>query len=920
MQADSIDETLRRRFESAWVAGHPEPIERFLPPEEDPRYLTTLEELVHIDLEFVWKSWSKISQGTSTGATAETIAAPPLVENYLERFPRLNQPEILLRLLQQECLARKQSGEGISVEEYRRRFPELAAGGGELESLIRTIHLGTQGTEPTVPTVAGSPGGHPTDETRPVDFGNYELLEEIGRGGMGIVYRARQRSADRIVALKVIRGDRLASMPRDSQTNAMDRFRHEVQAAARLEHEHIVTLYEVGEVDGEPFFSMRYVEGRSLAEILREGPISNRSAAAYMEPVARALEEAHGRGILHRDLKPQNILVDSNTDHALVTDFGLAKLSEDNEELTRAGEVMGTPPYMSPEQARDSSQVTAQTDVYALGATLYHILTGRPPFQAATGVETLRQVIDEEPALPRQLNPSIDRDLETICTKCLQKEPSRRYGSAELLANDLRRYLHGEPILARPIGTLGRTWRWCRRNPVIATLVGSTAAFLVLALAATAVGYLKTSAALKVADAAQKRSEVSFRQAREVVDDFYTRVSEDTLLNQPGMQPLRRELLREALGYYQRFLSQRGDDPTIRDELALTHFRGGRITEEVDSPETALGAYRRALSMQKQLVAQSPNDRKRLKALGDTFNAIGRVLHLQQKLDEALVAHQKAVEVRGKLARAAPWEAEFKRTLANSCMNIGLIERESQRPKKARRMFLKAQRARRDILHDDDDPEVRRDLGKGCYNLAVLSLAAGDYKDARTNLQEAIALFEKLLLKDPQDLANQYRLVLCYRILADLKSRLADRDSAKELYQKALGRMETLARSNPKVAEYQVELASLHMNFGELLREQEHLPAALVSFRQALDILQDLVTACPGVPEYRRDLAVMLRRIAQLQRAAGQDQSAREDLQTAKEHLAKLVEQFPNRGDFAGQLKQTLEALGALDTPRDQED
>ncbi|MHC4178895.1 MAG: serine/threonine-protein kinase, partial [Planctomycetota bacterium] len=527
---DAIDESLRSRFEAAWRDGRPEPIERFLPDENDARYLLALEELIRIELDLAWTSWSTRLRDGSAEPHHQTLVRPSQLEEYLERFPKLNRPEIVLRLVGQERSVRNAHGEDVSVDEYRLRFPALEIADqpprseppmpgepGQDTQRTEALPTGQMGDQPpqSEPPMAGEPGqdtqrtealptgqvgdqpprselpmlSEPGPDTQQAasatgespggapsvssleEFGNYESLEEIGRGGMGVVYRARQRSANRTVALKVIRRDRLEALPRDTHTSALERFRQEAQAAARLEHENIVTVYEVGEVDRQPFFSMRYVDGQSLSQILREGPMGNRQAAGYLEPVARALHEAHSLGILHRDLKPQNILVDKKTDRALVADFGLAKLTEGQEELTREGEVMGTPPYMSPEQAKDSARVTAQTDVYALGATLYHVLTGRPPFQAANPLETLRQVIDEEAAPPRQLNPSIDRDLETVCLKCLEKEPTRRYDSAHALADDLRRYLNGEPILARPIGVFGRVVRWRRRKPALATAI-----------------------------------------------------------------------------------------------------------------------------------------------------------------------------------------------------------------------------------------------------------------------------------------------------------------------------------------------------------------------------------------------------------------------------------------------------------------
>jgi len=901
LSSASIDEDVRRRFEAAWLAGRPEPIEKFLPSPEDPKYLATLEELVHIELEFSWKKRLPPAQPEAIPPKLPPPQARlPRVEDYLRRFAELNRPAVVLRLVEQECFVRRQAGQQVLVAEYRRRFPELVPAGGRFEALLGTVGLGRPEFSSVDAGATGRPAGAGTQAPLPRTFGSYELLEEIGRGGMGVVYRAHQRIADRIVALKVVRRDLIATLAPDTQTSAVDRFRHEAQAAARLDHESIVTVYEVGEVDGEPFFSMRFVEGPSLSDLLRDGPLANRRAARYIESVARAVDQAHAHGILHRDLKPKNILIDAAADRAMVADFGLAKLLENQDELTQSGEVMGSPPYMSPEQAMDSSRVTTRTDVYAAGATLYHVLTGRAPFHAATVLETLQQVTDREPAPPRQLNPAIDRDLETICLKCLEKEPSERYASAGALADDLGRYLAGEPIEARPIGRLQRTYRWCRRNPVVAALIASTASFLLLALLAAVVGYVQTSSALEEVEA-------GYRQQRQTVDDFFTRVSEDTLLNQPGMQPLRRELLQQALDYYQRFLEQRRDGAAIEDELAMTHFRVGRIVEQMEAPQDALLSYRRAAEMQRRLLAETPDDGQRLEALGDTLTAMGGALFRQGSLDEARRAHQETVTIRAEVAAAASDPGPPKRKLANSYMNLALVDQKLGRTAEARSGFEKSQAIRREVLAlDPASAETRRDLAMGCYNLGVLALALAppDYDAAQANLDESAAIFEELLDANPDDLANQYRLAISCRLLADVHGVRQEWEAAGELYQRALGRMERLAQSNPSVPEYQASLAGLLMNLG-VLESAQGGTAATESLDRAAAILTKLVGEYAAVARYRRDLAVTLREIAACRSSAGEHEEARTALEAAQTHLAALAEAFPENDEYKALLSET---------------
>ena len=333
------------------------------------------------------------------------------------------------------------------------------------------VHVGTDGIGEAYPaeTLVGSAsatsneGGDVAGEsTQSRQFGDYELLGEIARGGMGVVFKARQIKANRVVALKMILSGNLASQ------DDVQRFYVEAEAAANLEHPNIVPVYDVGEQDGQHYFSMGLVEGQSLAVRVREGPLEPREAAELIKAVGQGVAYAHGRGTVHRDLKPANVLIDA-AGQPKITDFGLAKNRNDDSGLTATGQILGTPSFMPPEQAK-GDEAGPLADVYSLGATLYHLLTGRPPFLAARVMDTLEQVVRQQPVPPAQINPVIDKDLETICLKCLEKEQAKRYDSADELVADLTRWLNGEPIAARPVGRTERMWRWCKRNPVGAAL------------------------------------------------------------------------------------------------------------------------------------------------------------------------------------------------------------------------------------------------------------------------------------------------------------------------------------------------------------------------------------------------------------------------------------------------------------------
>ena len=335
---------------------------------------------------------------------------------------------------------------------------------------LSPTELADAATLPPSEAIGASADRPPPVGTKICYFGDYELLEEIARGGMGVVYKARQLSLNRIVALKMILAGQFASEA------DVQRFHAEAKAAANLQHPGIVAIHEVGVYEDQHYFSMDYIQGQSLSDLLSHGPLPPAEAAGLVRTVAEAVHYAHQHGVIHRDLKPANVLLDEQG-HPRVTDFGLAKLVTAKESLTATGAVMGTPGYMPPEQASGGKQVGPAADVYSLGATLYALVTGRPPFRAGADLDALLLVLEGEPIPPRRLNRAVDRNLETICLKCLEKDPRRRYGSALEMAEDLGRYLDGDPIVARPLGPWGRLNRWARRCPALAATLVALALF-----------------------------------------------------------------------------------------------------------------------------------------------------------------------------------------------------------------------------------------------------------------------------------------------------------------------------------------------------------------------------------------------------------------------------------------------------------
>jgi hypothetical protein len=394
-------------------------------------------------------------------------------------------------------------GQYVTAADLCRNCPELAPA---LERRIRALPEMNRLVDNLCQTVdasvspEASPAARVSAEALLPDLPGYEILGELGRGGMGVVYRARHRKLNRVVALKVIRAAGYAG-PTD-----LERFRAEAEAVARLQHPNIVQLFDSGEHNGLPFFTLELVPGGSLADRLRGTPLPPQEGGRLVEQVARGLQHAHEQGIVHRDLKPQNVLLAADGTPK-VTDFGLARRTEVGSGLTATGAVLGTPSYMAPEQAAgEGKRVGPAADVYALGAILYECLTGRPPFQGPTPLETVLQVVKNKPVTPTQLQPNLPRDLETICLKCLQKEPAKRYASAAALAEDLRRFQEGKPITARPVGRFERAWRWCRRNPALAASLTLAAALL---LAGTGVSSYFALAEAAQAETARKNEQAA---------------------------------------------------------------------------------------------------------------------------------------------------------------------------------------------------------------------------------------------------------------------------------------------------------------------------------------------------------------------------------------------------------------------------
>ncbi len=686
--------------------------------------------------------------------------------------------------------------------------------------------------------------------------GNYELLEEIARGGMGVVYKARQTTLGRIVAVKMIVSGRLAT------DDDVRRFHVEAEAAAGLQHPNIVSIHEVGQHEGFHYFSMDYVEGRDLSAILRENLLPAKQAATYVRQMAEAIHYAHQQGTLHRDLKPSNILIDSH-DQVRITDFGLAMRVEGNSDLTRTGQIVGTPSYMPPEQAQGQrSLIGPGSDVYSLGAVLYECLTGRAPFRADSVMKTIEQVIHVEAASPRLLNPGIARDLETICLKCLQKEPHRRYGTAQLLADDLQRFLQGQPILARPLGSVEKIWRKCRQNPMVTALIATVAVCLIAGTSVSSYFAIEANVRAKsetqhrqtaerergVAElqkgravAAQQQSANSLKDALAAVEQMLTRVAQERLANIPQMEPVRKELMEDALKFYQKFLRENDNDPLIRRETASAHRRLADIYRRLGRNIEAEESYRKAFEMFEELERQStldPNVRVDLTA------AHFEVATCYRDLERPIVQERHnriAFAIAEKLANEFVNEPKYMDALVDAATHLsGAIS--SIRP-------------------DEAETILRRNLtlASSDYSVSISNKALGDVLANQGRISEAEPFFRKSLeiaerisVNEPSDRLAQWLLSGSLLALEGTLVSQGQLEEAEVLLNRAIVICDKLAAEYPTGPDYRAAQAWAYESQTRLLKKRNRMEEAVRAYRRAVDILTGLAADFPNTPTFAR--------------------------------------------------------------------
>jgi tRNA A-37 threonylcarbamoyl transferase component Bud32/tetratricopeptide (TPR) repeat protein len=760
---------------------------------------------------------------------------------WLDRHPTLaSNPALAAELVYHEFTLRQELGECPEWEDYLRQFPNFA----EFLRLLRKADAVVGQTLIKAAFPSGSQLRH------------YELLGEIGRGGMGIVYKARQRSLDRLVALKTIRSGSYAS---DEERR---RFQVEAQAVARLHHPNIVHIYEVGDADGEPFLALEFVEGHSLARRLRGVPSGPRTAALLVEKLARAVEYAHGMGVVHRDLKPSNVLVPGTLEAALdgcvpkITDFGLAKRL-DKTGWTRSDAVLGTPSYMAPEQAASKPDlIDTRTDVYGLGALLYEMLTGRPPFRAESPFKTLQQVVETEPAKPSLLNPAVPRDLETVCLKCLEKEPLRRYSSAVALAEDLECWLRGVPVQARPVGLLGQFARWYRRRPLWAALI--VALFLSLATGAVASFILwrrsvqSAAQALKSArkeQAAHQEAEEHYAMLRQLLTNNF-RVNSSLRHRKRGVDDVSDQMLLDAEACLTRLLERRETDYELRALLADVLTRLGAHREIPESTPY----FERAVRHWEQIPAGLMNDPRHLASRASAYGQCADSFAKMGRNDAARAMGLTSCRLWVALADRSP-DSLPRDGLYTATWLVELVDdRANSKEEFCRR--LEGMGIRLDLIGSTlgagalFDVLMMTDLCKKCGLYNRTGSPPAELEAAR----KAGAILESYYRLATLDDDTRWRLAEIGKNISVCLRRARAADESLRLLELHINSLDVLARREPGADGVFMYLSQSWMQKSKAYWDLHQIKASLEACQRAVSLQREACRLAPAAPEYRAEL------------------------------------------------------------------
>ncbi len=854
--------------------------------------------------------------------------------------------------------ARREAGQAVTPEDVCRdrthRLDDLRALIRRLQRLDDLLETTDQTTNDADRAGRLPPAGPLSVATR----SRYRVSGFLARGGLGEVYLGWDEELQREVALKFLQDSAKADASRQA------RFLREASITAKLGHPGIVPLFGAGETDdGRPCYAMRFIEGESLheavvryhrAEAGDPGPGAGERSLAFRNLIGRlatashAISFAHSRGVIHRDLKPANIML-GPFQETLVVDWGLAKqvrvpsrrgvqadagpqrdvpdeLSEVShlapiesaiDPLTDSGAVLGTPGFMAPEQAEGRwDDVGTACDVYSLGATLYFILTGRPPFARGSLAEVLRDVRRGRFTPPREVNPTVPAALEAICLRAMATRPDDRYPDPRDLAADLERWLADEPVSARREPFLSRLARWGRRHK---TSVAAVAALASTALVALAVSTVLLGREQRRTNAALVESRDNFRLARQAVDDYCTNISKE-LINEPGASGLRKRLFATARDYYERFLHTYGADPGLTFELGTANRRLGDLIAATESPTAAVPIYRRAVALLQTAVNEGSSGEvaDRFHELGNTWDVLGTTYHEAEQFPAAVDAYRQAISALGEGLKRQPAHAKCLAEILSARSNLATALTHLDRGDEAKEQFLEVIAAGTELARNSqENAVVRRTVAAAHNNIALLCRARGQLPLAKEHLSRSLEIKEALLRDQPENKHNRYGLAVACVNLGELENDLKQADQAEVVLKRAVSLLEPLTTDFPTTVSYGGALVAAYQGLALALRQMKQWPEADAVLVRAIRVVDQLAEKYPTQAGYAFDAAATRADLGAVKLEEGDLRAALSLCDDALKTLESLAAPDAERLDVPKRLSQTKrtrdEAIAALD-------